>query len=335
MVSAKILFGGVIGFKASEMVESYIQKNCPDAEFAFFGEMPLPEGQFIRQAQDATVILSQYQPMTEKIYQSLPQLKAVCSIGIGYNMAHVEIASRHHVMVTNVPDYCIDEVACHTVGLILAMQRKLYQLVPLVKEGYWGYDALKPLTRFRGCTVGLFGFGHIARDVAAKLAGFGVRIIATDPYVDKAVADSLAVELVDFDTLVRHSDYLSLHAPLLPSTEGLFNCETLNKMKPSAYLINTARGALIDTDALYEALTCGWIAGAALDALTHEPPQPIEKKLLALPNVWVTGHTAFYSEEAFEDVFRQAADEACRIVRGEVPLHCVNWPALKIDPASR
>lgn len=179
-------------------------------------------------------------------------------------------------------------------------------------------------------TVGLHGFGKIPQEVAKYLSNFGVKVLACDPYGSKEIANSLNVTLVDFDTLITQSDILSLHAPLLPSTKGLFNKDVFKKMKPSAFLINCSRGPEVNQKDLYEALTEKWIAGAALDVMENEPPIEEDKKLIELPNVIVTGHSAFYTDESKEDQLIMTAKEVGSILRGEIPKNLVNKEVLNV-----
>ena len=312
-----------MGYKAVDFMKDCLIKEYPDVDFRFLGELPLSETDFIQQARGAEVILSQYQPMTAKIYQELSELKAFCAIGVGYNAANVSLATQHGVMVTNVPDYCTDEVSNHTIALLLMCHRGINKLLPWLQAGNWGYTPLQPLKRLNTCTIGFYGFGRIAQQVATKLAGFGVTLVACDPQIK--LNENSAVQAVGLNELIERSDYISLHAPLLPENTRIFNKNIFKKMKPTAYLINTARGALIDANDLLQALTAGEIAGAALDVLEKEPyGNDIEKQIIQLPNVIMTGHTAFYSDDSFAEMTIGAAQEAGRILRGEIPLHWVN-----------
>ena len=319
--------------KTREMVQGFFDQEYPEAIVEFTDVVS--DDEFIKLAQGAKVVISQQQQMNDKIYKSLPELQAFCALGIGFNSGNVEAATPNGVIVTNVPDYCTDEVATHTVALMLAFQRGLYKMVPWIKEGNWGIEPIVPRWRMAESTIGLYGFGGIARDVAKKLTGFGVRVITNDPFVNEDLAKDLNVEIVSFDELIEQSDIVSLHAPLLPSTEGIFNEEIFKKMKPHAYIVNCARGPLIDHKALYKALTEGWIAGAGLDVVEHEPvPGEDDWKVIGLPNVWATGHSAFYSTVAHDDLWLKAIQESVRILKGEQPRSCVNKDVLS-SPALR
>jgi D-3-phosphoglycerate dehydrogenase len=313
-----------------EKLTAYLKEEYPDVDAEFIPVTP-DEDELIKKAKGAEVILSQYQKMSDRVYDALlPELKAYVSIGIGFDSANVPAATKRNIIVTHVPDYCIDEVSCHAVAFILSFYRGLYLQVPRIKEGHWDIKAIVPRKRFAGSTIGLYGFGSIGRLVAKKLQGFDVNILACDPYVDDEVAALYNTRMVEFEDLLRESDVISLHAPLLESTKGIFDEKAFKAMKRDAYIVNTARAGLIDRDALYKALMEGWIAGAALDVVWNEPyPDEFDKKIIALPNVWATGHSAFYSVEAFDELMRKVANEAGRILRGEEPRRCVNKEVLK------
>src|SRR5262249_31456299 len=184
----------------------------------------------------------------------------------------VAAASNAGIVVTKVPDYCIDEVSDHTLALLLAAGRKISLANAQVQQGRWEMPAVVPIHRLRGSVLGLVGFGRIPQLVAPKAQSFGLRVLAFDPYMPADVFERSGLARVDFSQLLRDSDYVSIHTPLLPETRGLFNAEAFKRMKPSAYLINTARGPIVDDQALARALDAGQLAGAALDVLPEEPP---------------------------------------------------------------
>jgi D-3-phosphoglycerate dehydrogenase len=183
--------------------------------------------------------------------------------------------------------------------------------------------AVVPIHRLRGQTLGLVGLGNIPQSVAPKAQAFGISVISSDPFVSPEIAAKLNVELVSFDVLLERSDYVSLHAPLTPKTEKLLGADAFGKMKPSAFLINTARGPLVDVDALAKALDAGEIAGAALDVLPVEPP-PEDLALLGRDNVIITPHTAFYSEEALLNLQTTVAKDVVAVLGGKTPAYPVN-----------
>ena len=322
----KIIFGGVPGMdkKYIDRMKKGIIKEYENVDFIFFGENTITDEELIEKYSDAHILVSWDQEMNENTYKSMPNLKAYCQASVGFNSANVPIATKYGVIVTNVSDYCIDEVSNHTVALILACARKLYIMEPKVKMGIWDCAIAGDIKRFAGSTIGLYGFGKIAKEVSKKLKGFNVNIIANDPYVSKEEGEKYGVTMVDFHTLVKASDYISLHTPLLPSTKGIFNKTIFKNMKPTAFIINTSRGKLINQQDLYEALTNNLIAGAALDVLKNEPPEDEDKKIIQLPNTIVTPHSAFVSIESAE----QQIDLTCKnvgcILRGEKPNYICN-----------
>lgn len=332
-MSKKVVFCGVPGMKKQDIdnMEKYVKEEYVDVDFHFLGEEILDKYYLIEKAKDAEIIISWDQEMDDEIYESL-NLKAYCAASTGFNAPNIDAATKNGVIVTNVSGYCTDEVANHTVMMILSLNRKLHKMVPYVKDGNWDLDILGKIKRFKGSTVGLYGFGSISKSVCEKLSGFGVNIISTDPIVSEDEMKKFGVLKVDLDTLLKESDYLSLHTPLLPSTERIINMENLKKMKPTSFLINTARGGLIDFDDLYEALNKGVIQGAGLDVLENEPPQENDKKIIDHPNTIVTAHSAYLSEEASDAQIRITAKIVGQILRGEKPDNIRNEKVLdKID----
>ncbi|MDR1045386.1 MAG: C-terminal binding protein [Candidatus Adiutrix sp.] len=306
-----------------------VSKACPEARVDILSRDVLPEEEIIRKLQGYEVLMSGFQPMTEKAYAETG-LRAYCACSIGFDFTNPRAASRHQVLVTNNPEYCVAEVAEHAVALILNCARGIYKMGPLVKGGHWGFPALRPLSRFAGSTVGLYGFGRIPRLIARRLAGFEVDIVTCDPFVSAAQAEAGGARLVDFEELIRASDYLSLHAPLTEATRGVFSEPVFRKMKATAYLINTARGPIVDQEALYRALAEGWIKGAGLDVLENEPPTDRDRRIIELPNVTVTGHSAFYSDESLARQTVLTAENIVRVLKGERPENVVNPEVLEL-----
>ena len=235
----------------------------------------------------------------------------------------LDVASRKGIVVTNVPEYCEDEVSDHTMALLLALTRKVTKGNSLVHGGTWDVGMVKPLYRLRGRTIGLVGFGKIPRLVARKAQAFGIRVQAYDPYVKPEDAGAVDVTLVEFDELLATSDYVSVHAPLTPETHHMINADALARMRPQALLVNTARGPLVDVNALAAALEAGRLAGAALDVLPEEPPGP-DLPLRGRDDVILTPHTAFYSEESMTDLQAKAAEQVALVLSGRAPRYPVN-----------
>lgn len=326
----KVGLCGVPGMKKNDIkkMEKYIKEEYENIEFTFISEEVLEKDALIEAAKDLEVLISWDQEMDDEIYEKL-NLRAYCASSIGFDAANVEAATRNKVIVTNVADYCVDEVAVHTVMMILACNRKLYKMVPYVKEGNWDLDVLGSIKRFEGSTVGLLGFGSIPRSVATKLGGFGVNILAFDPFVSEEDMKEYNVKKVELDELLKESDYLSLHTPLLPSTEKIINMDNIKKMKSTAYIINTARGQLINQKDLSEALEKGLIQGAGLDVLKNEPPKKSDRAIIDSPNTIVTAHSAYVSDEASDAQLRITAKNVARILRSKTPINVRNPKVLE------
>jgi D-3-phosphoglycerate dehydrogenase len=278
------------------------------------------EAEYLERCGDADGLLVQYGAVTRRVLEGLPRLRVIVRYGVGVDGIDLAAATDRGVPVVNVPDYGTDEVANHAVALLLALARKLARLDRQTRSGGWDVFRVGPVARLAGQTVGILGCGRIGWAVARKLGGFDVRLLGCDPYVDTFPP---GVRPVAFERLLAESDYLTIHCPLTPDTRHLFDAETLAWLRPTAVLINTARGGIVDTAALVEALQLGLLAGAGLDVLEAEPLDPASP-LLRMEQVIVTPHAAWYSEEGRSDLKRRAAEEAVRVLRGEPPRHCVN-----------
>lgn len=251
-----------------------------------------------------------------------PHLRAVITCTTGVDPIDLEAATEHGVMVGNTPDLCIEEVADHTLMLLLSCYRRLPRTVyetrsqAPTREG--AIDVSEHWPRLRGQVAGLLGFGNIARAVATRCQAFGLRVIACDPYVDPSLARELGVELLDFDQVLATSDYLCVHLPLNPETRHCLNAEAFARMKPTAFVINTARGPIIDEPALVAALQAGQIAGAGLD-VTEVEPIAHDNPLLGVPDALLTPHSAGYSQEASRWGPESALRCAAAVIRGGRP----------------
>ncbi|MBL9135236.1 MAG: C-terminal binding protein [Verrucomicrobiales bacterium] len=248
--------------------------------------------------------------------------------GVGYDNVDLAAARERGIPVCNVPDYGVDEVADHAVGLMLALNRGWVRVERSLRRSLtpWDKRAVEPVPRLAGQTLGIIGLGRIGAATARRAQAFRMKVLACDPYLRPGLEKVFDVPLVDLDTLLRESDVVSIHTPLTDETRGLVGAAALSRMKPSALLVNTARGAIVDTDALAAALQQGRIAGAGIDVLPTEPPDPSQ----ALVQLWraelnppvnliITPHTAFYSEAAVEEIRVKAAREVARVLRGEPP----------------
>jgi D-3-phosphoglycerate dehydrogenase len=273
----------------------------------------------------ADALIVQYATIDRPLIESLARCRVISRYGIGVDMIDVEAATERGIPVANVRDFCIDEVSTQTIGFLIDLARRTFTLLEHVRAGRWGATSpsCSPPLRLKGQTIGVVGLGSIGRAVASKAACLGLRVVATDPFVRPEQAREVGAELVDLDELVQRSDYVSLHCPLIPETRGLISTERLAAMKPTAYLINMARGPVVDQRALYTALVKGTIAGAALDVLEQEPPQP-DDPLLRLDNVIITPHTSSWSVEAYTELRRETAQNVVDVLQGRRPRSVVN-----------
>jgi D-3-phosphoglycerate dehydrogenase len=284
-------------------------------------------------AAGADALLVTYARITADMIGRMPRCRVISRFGIGVDNVDLDSATSAGIVVTKVPDYCIDEVSDHTMALLLSLVRKIPSSSARTHGGRWEMKAVVPIHRLRGSTLGLVGFGRIPQLVAPKARAFGMRVVAYDPYVGPDVLSKAGVEGIGFDELLACSDYVSIHSPLLPETRNLFNTTTFGKMKRGAYLVNTARGPIVDEAALASALDSGRLAGAALDVMAQEPPLP--SPLFGRDNVIVTPHTSFYSEESLVDLQTKAAEEVASVLSGHPPRNPVNPDVLESEAFRR
>lgn len=282
-----------------------------------------PEAREIARAADALMVT--IQPVDAEFINSLERCRIIARVGTGLDAIDISAATARGVWVTSVPDYAVDEVSTHAIALLLNHARRLPKMFASVAAGNW-YDAaaIEPAPRLAGQILGLIGYGRIGRAVAAKARGLGLEVIVYDPFIEIEAAQDAATP-VDLDALLASADFISLHAPLTESSRRVINAAALAKMKPGAYLINTARGELIDEGALLDAVERGRIAGAALDVLTVEPPPP-DFPLLHDERITITPHAGWYSEASKLDVRVKAIDDVVRVLTGKRPRSPVNNP---------
>ncbi len=268
---------------------------------------------------------------TRKVFEALPDLKVVSRYGVGYDRVDLEAATEHGVVVANVRTGGVfdQEMSNHAMLLVLACAKKLIPLNRVGRSGCWGErgSIARPMVHIYGQVLGIVGLGDIGGMTADKARAFDLRVIAHDPFVSPQVAAAHGAELVELEYLLRESDFISIHCPLTPETRGLIGEREFRMMKATAYLINTARGPIVDERALIRALREGWIAGAGLDVMEKEPPDP-GNPLLAMENVIVTPHCAGLSDRATYNVKRKAAENVARVLTGRRPDSVVN-PAIK------
>jgi D-3-phosphoglycerate dehydrogenase len=279
--------------------------------------------EFIAEAADCDALLNTYVgPITAEVMAEMPNCQIIARYGIGVDTIDLDAATTAGIIVTNNPTYCIEEVAEHTMALLLSSARKVAFYDRQVRAGHWAVPPGKPIYRLAGSTLGLVGFGNIARQVAARAAAFDMNVVFSDPFVEQGQFDVPGTK-VELNDLFAQADFVSLHAPLMPETRGMINDETLGLMSPKAILINCSRGPIIDTDALVRALDTEKIAGCALDTTDPEPlpdPHPLRNR----ENVIINPHVAFYSEQSMVGLQRGAPSEVHRVLNGEWPVNVVN-----------
>jgi D-3-phosphoglycerate dehydrogenase len=280
----------------------------------------------IAAARDSDAIIVQYAPVGGEVLDALERCRGVVRYGVGVDTIDVEAASDRGVWVVNVPDYGTEEVSDHALALLLCLLRGVLPLARSVRDGAWAEDAARPLHRLSTRTVGVVGCGRIGAAFARKVRGLGLPVKAHDPTGLPGELREAGVEEAELDELLAACDAVSLHLPLEPDTHHLIDARALERMRRGAYLINTSRGGLVDSDAVLSALEAGQLAGAALDVLESEPPEPGDP-LVNHDRVIVTPHAAWYSEESSETLKSEVAREAIRIITGERPRSPVNEPS--------
>jgi len=300
------------------------------------------EEDVIEAAANADGLIVGYARITDRVLEALPNCRVVSRYGIGVDMIDIPAATKRGVVVTNIPDFCLDEVADHTMALLLALARKLVTLDRAVrdgravKDGHWNTIGVAgPIYRLSNQTLGAIGLGQIGRRVVKRAQAFGMRILSTpDPAVNAEDATALGTTVLPLEEMLAEVDYLTLHVPLLDNTRHLINANRLALMKPSAAIINTSRGPVIDEAALVDALRDGRLAGAGLDVYENEPFSP-DNPLCTMENVVLSSHAAWYSEDAMRDAKVQAARAVADFLQGRVPRSVVNPSALASSDAEQ
>ena len=281
----------------------------------------------IESCQNAVVLLNQYIKMDKVIFEAIPTLKCIVRYGVGYDNVNIEDATKYGVQVCNVPDYGTREVADHALALMMSLVRKVALYNDLIRKGIWDYQKGIPIFRLSEYTIGICGVGRIGTEFAKRAYALGSKVIAYDiEYEKEGRAFPDFVEFVPFDELIKRSDIISIHCSLDKNTYHLFSKKELHEMKKTAYIINTARGGIIDEDALLWALENNEIAGAAVDVVEHEP-LTADNPLLRFDNFIVSPHTAWYSEQSANELKQKAAEEAVRFLSN----HAVNYPVNKLS----
>lgn len=283
--------------------------------------LPADDIEVLAREHRPSAILTCWAPVSAGAIAAAPDLRIVARLGVGLDNIAVDAATARGIWVTNVPDYCVEEVSDHAVGFALAWTRGLVRFDREVRAGRWD-PATARLRRLGALTCGIVGFGRIGRATARKLGAFGCRVLAHDPHLGDG---GEGVQSVDLGTLLSRSDIVIVHAPLTQTTRHLINRERIAQMPPGGLLINVSRGAVVDTDAVIEALGSGQLSAAALDVLESEPDVPAQ--LRTHPGAMLTPHVAFSSDASLIELRRRAAEEVVRVLRGVAPLQARNAPA--------
>ena len=286
-----------------------------------------------RVVMDADAIITGPFEVREKAIAGMTRCKIIQALGVGYDRIDLRAAGERGIFVCNVPDYCVNEVADHTIGLLLIANRRMLSLIDAAKKGMWFTklpdEISTPVFGLAGRTLGIVGLGRIGTAVAIRAKAFGMRVLFYDPYLKLGIERSLSLDRSEtLESLLENSDVVTIHTPLTNETHHMIQEDELKRMKKHALIINTARGAIIDKKALLKALREKWIAGAALDVIEDEPPDQTEP-LLSLDNVVITPHRAYYSEESNVDCRRKAANNVLKVLQGKTPLHIVNEQFLR------
>lgn len=285
------------------------------------------EDEVIRIAAGADAICAIHAPFTRNVVQALTECKVISMSAVGYNSVDVDAVTDAGILLVHCPDYCIEEVANHTIALILSCARGLFLFDRRIQEQIWDHRSAGILMRVSTATLGLIGFGKIAQAVAGRAKGFRMNVQAYDPHVDDCRFEQYGVTRVSMEDLLSTSDFVSIHTPLNEATRNMISDVELSMMKSSAFLINTSRGWIIDEEALLKALANGTIRGAAIDTLREEPPD-FSSPFFTLENLFLTPHAAFYSEEAVEEVRTRSAKAIMDVYNGILPDHIVNGNVL-------
>ena len=289
------------------------------------------EEEVIAQVREVDGLIVPAAAVRRPVISSLERCKVIMRTGVGVDTIDVDAATERGIAVVNVPDLWIREVANHALALLLACNRKLRYLDSAVRSGGWKALIPPPVGSLHGETLGLVGLGRIGRALATRAAALDMRLVAYDSYLPQSAFEDAGVESVSFDELVERSDYISIHCPLTDETMHLFDEDVFRRMKPTAYLINTARGPVVEHAALVRALQEGWIAGAGLDVQETEPPRP-DDPLLEMENALLTPHTSYQSDESVRNLAVQCGQEVGRVLTGRMPLNLVNPEVLEKLP---
>jgi D-3-phosphoglycerate dehydrogenase / 2-oxoglutarate reductase len=273
---------------------------------------------------EADALLVNLYPVQADLIEALDRCRIISRYGVGYDNVDVQAATAAGIWVASVPDYAVEDVAAHTLGLLLSAIRRIHSIDREVRKGRWDLHKEHPIIRITGRTLGLVGYGRIGRAVHTMCSGLGLgRVLVHDPYIDQSLITHSGAEPVDLETLLRNSEFVSLHTPLTPETDGFIDAGKIAMMKPGSVLINTARGRLVKQKELIQALEADHLAYAGLDVLETEPVPP-DDPILGTPNAVLSAHTAFYSEESIAELKIKAAQNILAVLTGNPPVYPVN-----------
>lgn len=294
------------------------------------------EAEFIKEARYADALIARGRRITKEIINGLENCKVIALGSVGADSVDIEAATKRNIPVTNVPDVFIEEVADHTIMLILATYRRLLTMDRYVRDGKWseGRPLLSSFPRLMGQTLGFVSFGHVARATAFRARNFGLRMLAYDPFIEELVMSEYGVEPVGLTELLKTSDIVTMHAPAIPECYHMLTEEHFRMMKREALFINNGRGPTVDEKALIKALQEDWISGAGLDVLEQEPPE-LENPLLHMENVILTPHVASASSRMWPETRRRVGQEITLVLTGRWPRTCVNPSVLPNTNLSR
>ncbi|MFO7929241.1 MAG: C-terminal binding protein [Candidatus Humimicrobiaceae bacterium] len=282
------------------------------------------EDKLAAECADADGLIVQYAPITEKVINSMKKCKVISRYGVGVDTIDLAAASKGGIYVCNVPDYCLDEVADHSLGLMFSLGRKIVALDNAVKNGKWdAVGVARPIFNFKRLILGIIGFGKIPQHLYPKTEPLFGKTLVFDPYISNEIKEKFNLNMASFYEILLNSDFISIHCPLNDATYHMFDEREFQLMKPTAFLVNTSRGGIINTTALYLALLNGHLAGAGLDVLEEEPPG-MDNELVKMNNVIVTPHAGFYSESSIEDLKYKTAQNIVKVLKDDQPQNVVN-----------
>lgn len=290
-------------------------------EFAVFNDTS--EEGILKNAADADGVITSYGKFTKRVIDGLPKCKVISRTGVGVDNVDVAEATARGIAVCNVPGYATDVVSDHAITLALSVLRRINELDANLRKGIWDYSALRPLGEVYGLTFGVVGMGHIGRAVAEKARGLGFHVICCSHSLVPGNHTPEGFEIYSYEDVLRQADVVSFHVELLPDTRHMLNTQNIGLLKQDAIVVNTARGAVIDTRALAEALTAGKLFGAGIDVFEEEPIAP-DDPLLQAPHTVLTPHCAFWSEKAGAELERRSAQAPVDVLQGKIPRDCLN-----------